>query len=430
MARQRSTVNGLRRGTKVGPYSILRLRAVGGMADLYDAEVRGNHRGPGMPRRVVLKVAHEEREVFLKDEADFLRRFDHSGLVRIYPLPGHGKPMYVAFHDSPGGRRPYIALETVGGGTLEELLVRRRRLTVHESVHIAAQLARALEHAHGQGVISRDVKPGNILFRPPGWLGDNAPKAVLCDFGIALDRSRPQAGESQAGTFGYMSPEQVRRLSDPRVPIGPSSDVYSLGAVLYEMLSGGTPFGEDIRLIADANLPATPPSASRQGLPPALEQIVMRALQKNPLARYETAGEMAEALERLPYRLNVRLAVKRTVLLAMLVLAVGLAWLAGIRLRQVLTPTPTPQAAPAATAALQPEATAVVPEFATAPPSPVPAILPTTTTLRAPPTATRPPTSTPITPTATFTPAPTRPPRPTAVPTSLTAAPTKAVPVQ
>jgi serine/threonine protein kinase len=382
----------LHRGTIVGPYKIRGPVAEGGMAVLYAADVRRKYRVPGGARRVVLKIANQESSDALKEEAGFLRRFDHPGIVRIYPLPIEGRTEYVTFLETAEGRRPYMVLEYVGGGSLADRLAARGRLPVSAAVQIGAQVARALEQMHAQGVIDRDVKPDNILFRrPPGWLGEGKPRVLLCDLGIALDLNRPRAGEPKAGTFAYMSPEQVNRISNQWAFIDPRSDVFSLGSVLYEMLTGHTPFGEDVSLIANPLVVPQPPSKHRRGIPPELEAIVMQALVKFYNYRLPSAGVMAERLERLPHKVNWGAWAAR---FAALLLLGGLlfgAWRAGEWLRQAYGGGVAP---PAASATPLPSATPPPPTATRPPPTP-------SATLRTPTLTPVPPTLTPLPPTST-----------------------------
>jgi serine/threonine protein kinase len=412
----------LETGTKVGPYRILSKMADGGMATLYVAELREHYRQKGMPRQVVLKVAKYDREDFLKEEADHLHRLDHPGIVRIYPLPARRGEDLVGRVMTSAGRRPYLALEYVGGGTLEERLTLRGPLPVQEAIQIGIQLARALEHAHQRGLLNRDVKPGNVLLRPAqGLPGTNKSKVVLCDFGIAHDMQRPRAGENKVGTFGYMSPEQIQRLGNEAVRLEPASDVYSLGVVLYEMLTGRTPFGENMAAIVDPIARPTPPSSLRRGIPPELDRIVMQALEKDPRKRFQTARELAEALRRLPYQVDLAFVLPRFLAVACLIGAVILAWRLGVVLSGGDGPDETPAVEATVRRALPTEAvsggTPTAPFTFTDTASTATAA--TATPLTESPTP-RPPTSTPITPTPTFTPTPTHTPSPTLTPTLTT----------
>lgn len=389
----------LARGSAVGPYEVCAKLSDGGMSTLYSAKVRGKYRRQGGRQRVVLKVANWDREVFLKEEAEFLARFRHPGIVRICPLPTTGGDDFVGFVRTADGRQPYIALEYASGGSLEERLARYGPLPVRQAVSIALQVGRALDHVHGRSVVNRDVKPGNIVFRRrPGLLQPDQAHVVLCDFGIAQDLTRPHAGEGRVGTFAYMSPEQVQRVSQDWIRIGPESDIFGLGVVLYEMLTGRTPFDDDMARIADPAVRPAPPSSLRKGIPPLLDKIVLQALEKDPCRRFRTAGELIQALERVPRQVNWAFVMGRAAVLSLFVLVMILAWQVGSVIRDGgvidVAPIATERAGP------QPTFTAVI-----APASPRPASTPGATSLsgvEADPSVTpREPTSTPIYPTAT-----------------------------
>ncbi len=385
------------------------------MSTLYAAELRPKYRHQGSPRQVVLKLANPDRVAFLKEEAEFLIRFRHPGIVRMYPLPTLGGDDFVGFAQTPNGRQPYIALEYAGGGSLEEYMARRGPLPVREAVSVASQVARALDHAHTCGVVNRDVKPGNILFRRrPSTLWAGRSKVVLCDFGIAQDLARPHAGESGVGTIAYMSPEQLQRLSHDWVRVEPWADIFALGVVLYEMLTGRTPFDGDVARIIDAAASPAPPSSLRSGIPPFLDRIVLQALEKDPHYRFQTARTLAEALDHVPRRINWRFVVVRAISLSLLVLAVMLAWQVGSMIQDghaVDTPVATQTVAP------MPTFDTATPQPATQMPSPPTAMVAPTVTLVPRPTSTPlKPTQLPSPPTSTVAPTVTLVPRPTSTP--------------
>ncbi len=189
-------------------------------------------------------------------------------------------------------RVPFIVSEYVGGGDLASLLddCDGRRLEIDRALAIAIDVCRALEHAHGRGIIHRDLKPANI------WLGDDD-TARLGDFGLATtDRRSREAVEGMlVGTVNYLPPEQaLGRSSDER------SDVYSLGAMVYELLTGEPPFpGEDAVAIIGQHLNAQPvaPSLHRPEISPAIDRLVLRLLAKSPDDRPQTAAEARRAIE-------------------------------------------------------------------------------------------------------------------------------------
>jgi class 3 adenylate cyclase/tetratricopeptide (TPR) repeat protein len=190
------------------------------------------------------------------------------------------------------GGRPYIVSEHMPGGDVGSLLeaAEGRRLELDRALAIAGDVCRALEHAHGCGIVHRDLKPANI------WLGEDG-RARLGDFGLALT----QGGDSRAGeegglvgTVAYLPPEQALGR-----PAGARSDLYSLGALLYEMLTGQPPFpGDDAVAIISQHLSAAPvrPSKLRPDLPPALDELVLALLAKRPEDRPATAAEVRREL--------------------------------------------------------------------------------------------------------------------------------------
>ena len=202
-------------------------------------------------------------------------------------------PHIVTVHDiSEEEGRPLIVSQFMGGGSLDELLARSegRRLPVDDAIRIAAEITRALEHAHAAGVVHRDLKPGNV------WLTESG-TAMLGDFGlaVALDRSRLTSEGMMVGTVAYMPPEQATGR-DPDV----RADLYALGCVLYEMLCGRPPFiGDDAVAVISQhiNTPPVAPTWHRSDLPPGLEQLVLDLLAKPPEDRPQRATEVRTRLD-------------------------------------------------------------------------------------------------------------------------------------
>ncbi|MEL7564489.1 MAG: Stk1 family PASTA domain-containing Ser/Thr kinase, partial [Dehalobacterium sp.] len=236
-------------------------------------------------RLVTIKVL---REQYANDE-DFVRRFhreaqsvaslSHINIVSIFD---------VGFEENSH----YLVMEFIEGQNLKEYIRQRGKLTINEAVPIGMQILDALEHAHEHGVVHRDIKPHNILLTRQG-------RVKVTDFGIA--RAASEATVTYSGTLvgsvQYISPEQAKGVT-----IGPKSDIYSAGAVLYEMITGQLPFTGDspiaVALQHIQNEPA-PPSELVREIPEELSHIILRAMEKNPDARYESAREMRSDLEKI-----------------------------------------------------------------------------------------------------------------------------------
>ncbi len=267
-----------------GRYRILRRLGSGGMANVYLAE------DEALGRRVAIKILNER---YANDD-NFIERFNreaksaaslsHPNIVSIYDR-GQAEGTY------------YIAMEVIEGRSLKELIMTRGPLPVSRAIAYTKQILSALRFAHRTGIIHRDIKPHNILIGAEERL-------KVTDFGIArAGASQMTEAGSIMGTAQYLSPEQARGA-----PVTAASDLYSVGVVLYEMLTGQTPFdGESAIEIAMKHLSETPkpPSQIRRGLPPELDQVVLRALAKNPEDRYQSADELAADLDRIEAGLPV-----------------------------------------------------------------------------------------------------------------------------
>ncbi len=407
MARDRIDVQP---GTVVGPYRIIRAcKGRGGMAQVFEVEVRQSYRQPGMPRRLALKVAKPEHQAALVAEADYLRLFNHRNVVRIFPLAGFHKPVYAARATFPFGLGWYYAMEFLDGGSLEGALTRTstitdlvrpakshsRRLNIGIAVSIARQIADALMHIHARHIVNLDVKPANIMFRRRRWAYFRAsvPEAVLGDFGIARDLRYPRAGLLGVATPEYVSPEHASEVSARVSRVDRRSDVFSLGVVLYEMLTGQMPFAS-VALILDPRYVPQRPRALRAAIPQNLEDLVMCALAKDPNQRFQTMDDLCAALARIPARFDWPRAQR---IFAAVALTGGLVG-GGLYLGPEL-------GAPERVPTVVPESTS------TATATPLPTFTPTLTlTSTATPTATATPEPTPRS-------APTSTPRPTFTPT-------------
>jgi serine/threonine-protein kinase len=259
-------------------YTIERELGAGGMATVYLAE-DVKHR-----RKVAIKVLHAELSAILGPER-FLKEIELTANLQhphILPL----------FDSGSAAGLLYYVMPYVDGETLRTRLAREKQLSVGDAVRIACEAADALEYAHGRGVVHRDIKPENILLQNG--------HALVADFGIAL--AVQQAGGQRMtqtglslGTPQYMSPEQAMGERE----IGPRSDIYSLGAVTYEMLVGEPPFtGPSAQAIVAKVMTSVPvpPRELRKTIPPAAEDAVLTALEKLPADRFASAAEFARAL--------------------------------------------------------------------------------------------------------------------------------------
>jgi serine/threonine-protein kinase len=266
----------------VGRYRLVKLIAAGGMAEVWEA------RDDVLARPVALKALHAH----LARDASFLVRFRREAVsaARL------SHPNVVATFDSAAdGDVIFMVMELIRGRSLRAVLDDRGPLPPAEAVHVAIQVGRALQHAHRAGLVHRDVKPGNILLcDEPGRLG----QVKVTDFGIAkalLDDGHDitETG-AVVGTARYLAPEQAQgEAPDAR------SDIYALGVVLYEMLSGEPPFSGPTELAtALMHVESEPPRLRRRkaGIPRSLEAVVLRAMEKDPAGRFADAGELVDAL--------------------------------------------------------------------------------------------------------------------------------------
>jgi eukaryotic-like serine/threonine-protein kinase len=267
-----------------GRYRILRKLGSGGMANVYLAE------DEELGRRVAVKILNERYandDLFIerfRREAKSAAGLSHPNIVSIYDR-GQAEGTY------------YIAMEVIEGRSLKELILTRGALPIGAAVAYAKQLLEALRFAHRHGIIHRDIKPHNVLVSADQHAKANEPRLKVTDFGIARHgASQMTEAGSIMGTAQYLSPEQARGA-----PVTAASDLYSAGVVLYEMLTGKVPFTGDsaieIAMKHVNDLPA-PPSALRPEIPVELDQIVLRALAKDPGERYQSAEEFIEDLER------------------------------------------------------------------------------------------------------------------------------------
>jgi eukaryotic-like serine/threonine-protein kinase len=273
-------------GQTIGNVRIEKLLARGGMAEVY----LGTHLN--LERSVAIKFLHS----YIEEEPLLLERFRRE--ARVVAALRHPNIVQIFDFDTADGH-PFIVMEYLKGPTLATYLrhlhQRKKRIPSDQVARLLNELSRALDYAHGQGVVHRDIKPGNIMLhnksedmaldRP---LTDDV-EAVLTDFGLVriMNASSQTASGTVSGTPAYMSPEQAR--GDPT---DHRTDIYSLGIVLYEMLAGRVPFEADSTLTILHMQIHTPPSPI-PGIPASVQSVIDRALQKNPDDRYKTSRELA-----------------------------------------------------------------------------------------------------------------------------------------
>lgn len=292
---------GLVTGQMVGAFRIAEVLATGGMGEVYLAD------DTRLGRKVALKLLPSQFTV----NADRVRRFEqearaasalnHPNIVTIHEI-GHSDSLH------------FIATEFVDGETLREHMT-KMRLTLGEVLDVALQVASALQAAHEAGIVHRDTKPENIMLRRDGFV-------KVLDFGLAKLTSQPVGVDAQGlvqstvqtnpgvvmGTVAYMSPEQARAEE-----VDARTDIWSLGVVIYEMVTGRAPFqGATPSHVIVSILESEPAPLTREAdVPAELKRIIAKALSKNVAARYETAGEMVRDLKSLKEELTVESRLKQ-----------------------------------------------------------------------------------------------------------------------
>lgn len=260
-----------------GRYELLELIGVGGMADIYKA------RDITEDRIVAVKILKNE---FVGSE-DFIRRFrNESKAIALLSHPNIVKIYDVGFTE----KLQFIVMEYIDGITLTEYISKQGVLKWKDVVHFAMQILKALQHAHDRGIVHRDIKPQNVMLLSDGTI-------KVMDFGIArFNRETDKTiSEKAIGSVHYISPEQARgEVTDER------SDIYSVGIMLYEMLTGKKPFdGDSPVAIALMHMQSNAKKMSElnNSIPEGLEEITEKAMQKEPSKRYQTAGEMMKDIE-------------------------------------------------------------------------------------------------------------------------------------
>ena len=276
-------------GTRFGPYEVLGLLGSGGMGEVYRA------RDPRLGREVAVKVLPRD----MSSDPDRLRRFEQE--ARAAGALNH--PNLVAVFDTGQHEgNPYVVFELLDGVTLRQRLG-PGPLPARKAVDYAAQIAQGLAAAHEKGIVHRDLKPENLFVTKDG-------RVKILDFGLAklrpaLDPHAPREESTTVsaatgagvvlGTVGYMSPEQVR--GDPA---DHRSDIFAFGSVFYEMFSGRRPFtGETSAEVMTAILKEDPPELVKPDVPPGLERVVRRCIEKRPEERFQSTRDIGFALEAL-----------------------------------------------------------------------------------------------------------------------------------
>ncbi len=262
-------------GKQLGPYRVVAPLGEGGMAAVYKAYQ------PGVDRVIALKVLPRH---FAQDE-EFVARFNREARVVARLQHPHILPVF-DYGESEG--YTYIAMPFIKGGTLSNLLKEGELLPLEQVEKFLSQVGQALDYAHARDLIHRDIKPSNILI-------DESGNCLLTDFGVArmtVGGDKLTTTGNIIGTPAYMSPEQGQGLQ-----LDSRSDIYSLGIILYEMLTGRVPFRAETPIavvVKHMHSPLPMPRSLNPDLPEEIEQVVLKALAKNRDDRYQTAGELVK----------------------------------------------------------------------------------------------------------------------------------------
>ena len=277
----------LQPGQQVGAYTVIQELGHGGMSDVFLAQ------DPQHAREVVLKFPHDDMmgdpstyERFCR-EVKIGNALTHPNIQKLYELAGETNA-------------PFLVLEYVPGRTLRDVLSRTDKHghgmahSVEETVSLGTQVGRALSYAHENHVFHRDMKPENIIVTPEG-------QAKVMDFGIAFVEGARRVTwgrmSSQVGTPDYMAPEQIKGQRGNH-----RTDIYALGMILYEYVAGRLPYqGDNSLAVMNQHVTVSPPPLHHfcPEVPPALEEVIMKAIRRNMEARWQTVQELVDALEHL-----------------------------------------------------------------------------------------------------------------------------------
>ena len=263
-----------RAGEKFGDYELVERIARGGMGVVYRARKAGSDHLVAIKLLLGGELADEGAQLRFQAEAHAAALLEHPNIVPIYDFGWHGQ-------------QPFIVMRYMAGGTLEQRM-KNGQLKLTETAHIFKRIADALDAAHARQIVHRDVKPSNILFDADG-------EAFLSDFGIAKSLKVSEEEEWLVGTPAYMSPEQATGDS-----LDGCSDTYSLGIILYEILTGRLPFSGDSAtslINARVNMPVPNIRSVQANVPSVWQEVVGKALARNPADRYQTVGDFARDVQ-------------------------------------------------------------------------------------------------------------------------------------
>lgn len=278
-----STAKNRRLVTSQQTYEGLELIGRGGMGEVY--KTHDPKTGQVVAIKVLPRVAKEELRARFKREAQMVASLDHPGIVKVYD-----------FGETDGIL--YMVMEFVDGPNLAYIMKQHGAMSLDQVCAILTETASALDHAHAQGFIHRDVKPSNVLLDPLAEpLGARVYRSVLTDFGLALgqDFTKLTRTGKIMGTLAYIAPEQIDAPSE----VNGAADQYALGVVTYEMLTGQVPFSASnplAMLNLHLNEPAPNPLDLCPDLPESTCSAVLRALEKSPEKRFSSVSEFVKAL--------------------------------------------------------------------------------------------------------------------------------------